>query len=592
MGLEDLKKSFDGAITAAANAASDATSIAKKSIQSIDISDAKKVQEKAAAALQSAKNTASDFAENAGAAVSDLVARTTSDENERINGIALQDDRISKIGATRILYYLMAADGDVKPEELEKFDLIGNALLQNYAQIRDSLLQQCEDATSKINENDSRTDAINDLVDKEIETAESSDDDLMDPWPAMPPHLSGLGETGSPNSKTAHSRFPISSARLAGSRHPAGRIRKLPLSWPKSRSVKKSYSKAFATSSLSKEDTMPLPVFFIGAAVATGGAGVVKSVKAGIDARTATKMNEDANALVESTTARLNAHRESCGTALSNLGEEKVFVLENSMKTFLDTFTKLKNVDFKETEGLSELSKMRIDEKEFDELKSMVNFAASLTGGAVAGTAGGALVAFGAYGAAQALACASTGTAIASLSGAAATNATLAFFGGGSIAAGGLGMAGGTAVLGGLVAGPALLVLGLVAGRTADKELDKARTNRAEAMQIASQLETAILQCEAIRGRTYLFYNLIARLDARFLPLVFEMEDNFSKQGDDFSSYDDEAKRIVASCAGVAVAIKTVLDTPMLTDDGLLTDESEATATNVTRVLHEKGIAL
>ena len=181
MGLEDLKKSFDGAITAAANAASDATSIAKKSIQSIDISDAKKVQEKAAAALQSAKNTASDFAENAGAAVSDLVARTTSDENERINGIALQDDRISKIGATRILYYLMAADGDVKPEELEKFDLIGNALLQNYAQIRDSLLQQCEDATSKINENDSRTDAINDLVDKEIETAESSDDDLMDP---------------------------------------------------------------------------------------------------------------------------------------------------------------------------------------------------------------------------------------------------------------------------------------------------------------------------------------------------------------------------------------------------------------------------
>lgn len=181
MGLEDLKKSFDGAITAAANAASDATSIAKKSIQSIDISDAKKVQEKAAAALQSAKNTASDFAENAGAAVSDLVARTTSDENERINGIALQDDHISKIGATRILYYLMAADGDVKPEELEKFDLIGNALLQNYAQIRDSLLQQCEDATSKINENDSRTDAINNLVDKEIETAESSDDDLMDP---------------------------------------------------------------------------------------------------------------------------------------------------------------------------------------------------------------------------------------------------------------------------------------------------------------------------------------------------------------------------------------------------------------------------
>ena len=62
MGLEDLKKSFDGAITAAANAASDATSIAKKSIQSIDISDAKKVQEKAAAALQSELRADQGFA--------------------------------------------------------------------------------------------------------------------------------------------------------------------------------------------------------------------------------------------------------------------------------------------------------------------------------------------------------------------------------------------------------------------------------------------------------------------------------------------------------------------------------------------------
>ena len=60
---------------------------------------------------------------------------------------------------------------------------------------------------------------------------------------------------------------------------------------------------------------------------------------------------------------------------------------------------------------------------------------------------------------ASTFAAASTGTAIATLSGAAATNATLAFFGGGSLAAGGLGMAGGTAVLGGLVAGPALCVI-------------------------------------------------------------------------------------------------------------------------------------
>lgn len=49
---------------------------------------------------------------------------------------------------------------------------------------------------------------------------------------------------------------------------------------------------------------------------------------------------------------------------------------------------------------------------------------------------------------------ASTGTAIGTLSGAAATNATLAWFGGGALAAGGAGMAGGTIVLGGILFAP------------------------------------------------------------------------------------------------------------------------------------------
>ena len=88
---------------------------------------------------------------------------------------------------------------------------------------------------------------------------------------------------------------------------------------------------------------------------------------------------------------------------------------------------------------------------------------------AVCEAAGGSLAAFGAYSAATTFATASTGTAIASLSGAAASNATLAFFGGGSLAAGGLGMAGGAAVLGGLVAGPALLVMGIIIGALGPK---------------------------------------------------------------------------------------------------------------------------
>lgn len=325
---------------------------------------------------------------------------------------------------------------------------------------------------------------------------------------------------------------------------------------------------------------MPLSLVFIGIVAATGSVGAGKAVKAGIDAHTANQINKSANQVVEESTEMLNTQRLSCSAALKELGEEKVFLLNENMTQFLDTFTKLKNVDFRETEGLNELSKFHIDSKDFVELRNLCNFAIPLAGGSVVGTAGGALAAFGAYGAAQALACASTGTAIASLSGAAATNATLAFFGGGSLAAGGWGMAGGAMVLGGLVAGPALLVMGLVAGKAADKNLNQAKINQLEAVQLAEQLDTASKQCEAIRRRTYMFYNLLARLDTYFLPYIYKMEDIVKNEGYDYSCYTVESRKTIASCVSIAVSIKSVLDTQLLTDDGLLTDESAGVVVN------------
>ena len=336
---------------------------------------------------------------------------------------------------------------------------------------------------------------------------------------------------------------------------------------------------------------MPLPLVFIGIAAVTGSVGAGKAVKAGIDAHSASQINKSANQIVSESTEMINMQRASCSEALKSLGEEKVFLLNENMTQFLDTFTKLKNVDFRETEGLSELGKLHIDAQDFVELRNLCNFAIPLAGGSVAGTAGGALAAFGAYGAAQALACASTGTAIASLSGAAATNATLAFFGGGSLAAGGWGMAGGAMVLGGLVAGPALLVMGLVAGKAADKNLDQAKINRLEAVQLAEQLDTASKQCEAIRRRTYMFYNLLARLDSYFLPCIYRMEDIVKTEGYDYSCYSSESKKAIASCVSIAVSIKSVLDTQLLTDDGLLTDESAGVVVNTEEFVNKLVLA-
>lgn len=120
--------------------------------------------------------------------------------------------------------------------------------------------------------------------------------------------------------------------------------------------------------------------------------------------------------------------------------------------------------------------------------------------GSVAGGAGlGALTALGAYGLVGALGTASTGAAIGGLSGAAAGSATLAWLGGGALAAGGLGIAGGTAVLGGIFAAPAVIAFGVFRQVKAGKvekesqeriqrlELEKAKVDRERAKRRAAR---------------------------------------------------------------------------------------------------------
>ena len=190
---------------------------------------------------------------------------------------------------------------------------------------------------------------------------------------------------------------------------------------------------------------MPLPLLFIGIGAAAGALGIGKTVKASMDQKEANKTNERADDVIRDASNKIETARKKCGASIENLGKCKIKVLDNSIKPFINEFEKLNHVELSNSTGLNELQKMVLDRKNFGELKELQNMASSLAGGVAGGAMIGAVTAFGAYGAAGALATASTGTAIASLSGAAATNATLAFFGGGSLAAGGLGIAGGTA---------------------------------------------------------------------------------------------------------------------------------------------------
>ena len=111
---------------------------------------------------------------------------------------------------------------------------------------------------------------------------------------------------------------------------------------------------------------------------------------------------------------------------------------------------------------------------------------------------------------------ASTGTAIASLSGAAYTNALLAWFGGGALAAGGGGIALGTAVLGGIVAGPAIAIMGFTLASKAEEALTEAKKFE---LQVKEEIREIVIRKQEVAYLTRKVYErsvMLSKLNTQF----------------------------------------------------------------------------
>lgn len=134
------------------------------------------------------------------------------------------------------------------------------------------------------------------------------------------------------------------------------------------------------------------------------------------------------------------------------------YCLYYNLTTIQTLFDKIRNIPSDKAIEYQELKKIRLGWKnQVDKIEDDYNKAQNLNvGGGAAGTSlGVGLATLGptaAMGIATTFGVASTGTAISALSGAAATNAALAWLGGGALAAGGGGMAAGDALL--ALAGP------------------------------------------------------------------------------------------------------------------------------------------
>lgn len=328
---------------------------------------------------------------------------------------------------------------------------------------------------------------------------------------------------------------------------------------------------------------MPIPFIIGAAAIGAGLFGAKKAYDAHETNELAKDINRSAKKSVDKAKTELQTSRNACQKSLKHLGAAKLAVLNNAVMPFVRSFKKIHHIDLRNSEGLDELSKFNISKEELAEMEKMGSLAETMVSGTVGGVAAGALTALGAYGAATTLGVASTGAAIAGLSGVAATNATLAFLGGGSLAAGGLGMAGGMAVLGGLVAGPALAVMGFVLNSKAEENFENAMANEAKANEIVAQYKTACTVCDSIKSRCNLFTNALDKLKTQLKAAVLTVEGIVSRYEDgsgtaDFRKFSRDEQNSLAAACSLAKSVKSILDTPILKDNGELTSESKTMA--------------
>jgi len=218
---------------------------------------------------------------------------------------------------------------------------------------------------------------------------------------------------------------------------------------------------------------MPLPlVLGIAAGIAAAG-GVGSGIHGGKKMKDANDTMKWAKAKQENAIKVFEDHNASTVKVMDSLGTQELNILQ-SFDSFSNLIEKIQNrPEFKSfiREGI-EIPKY--DAEKLKEVSTGAGVLIGGLGGAAAGTAGGFAAAGATTSAVMALGTASTGTAIASLSGAAATNATLAALGGGAIAAGGGGIALGTTILSATTLGVGLLVGGIIFNVTGSKLSDKA----------------------------------------------------------------------------------------------------------------------
>lgn len=317
---------------------------------------------------------------------------------------------------------------------------------------------------------------------------------------------------------------------------------------------------------------------------------VVSGMQAIEDRRKSIQTREEADKLKADIEKTNEDIREDLNETLETFGKYRLEALSATVGKFLHCLEVMKQKSkVKEYEFLTEIDIQAEEVKEMEAIDMKASEALRTL------AVGGGFAAIGIAGTPVAvtfavthLCAASTGAAISSLSGAAASNAVLAWLGGGTIASGGGGIAAGTVVLGTITAtatiGLAVVAVGTLASRFYSKKNTEAEAYLADVKIWAEQMQAGWTVIGGIKRKITELYDITDKLKTKSEGLLQRLE---SIAGE-FDTNNNDHVKLFQQCAILAKSMSELAQTPILDEDGNLSDQVGLVAGKTEKILNSE----
>ncbi|WQV53714.1 sortase [Helicobacter pylori] len=139
----------------------------------------------------------------------------------------------------------------------------------------------------------------------------------------------------------------------------------------------------------------------------------------------------------------------------------------------------------------------------------------------------------------------------------------------------GFGMVGGAAVLGGLVAGPALAILGAISADEMEKKRDDAKAYLSQVEATVKKADAMIDNIQAVRKVVDLFTEQITKLDALFFSLSQGTIATMKKHHYDTSLYNQKEKDQLCVTVSTLMTLSAFLKAPIMDKHQKLNEKAQ-----------------